>query len=149
MCSSHLCPHALRYVHNHNTNEYHDSPLKHKPKCHKEGIWTIVDNIVSQRAMAIIAKIRTSLFAPSLISTMMDPCIHLPILTCCYDQSIKLSFQKKQCKHGTLDFDESSFCWEAKRKINADSYHFLSYTVFYNEHSQYPDMMECACEIHI
>jgi hypothetical protein len=118
--------------------------MKEEPKNHEEKLWLIVENIVHQRAMAIVANNRASLSTP--ISIQHDEeSLPLPVGTCPVGitHSANVPSTKKQQRNGVLDFHEIAHVGKAKGSEKLDLIIALSDRM---KPCQYSDVTEHACQ---
>ena len=146
-CPSYLCALALKYVRPHNADEQLESSIKEEPKHCEERLRLIVENIVHQRAMAIVANNRASLSAP--VSIQHDEeSLPLPDGTCPVGitEAVNVPSTKKQQTNGAIDFHEIALVGKAKGSEKLDLIIALSDKM---KPCQCLEVTECSCQFHM
>ena len=146
-CPSYLCALALRYVRPHNADEQLESFMKEEPKHREERLRLIVENIVHQRAMAIVANNRASLSAHVSIQHDEESLL-LPVGTfpVGITEAVNVPSTKKQQRNGAIDFHEIALVGKAKGSEKLDLIIALSDKM---KPCQYSDVTERARQFHI
>jgi hypothetical protein len=146
-CPSYLCALALKYVQPCNAGEQLESFMKEEPKHCEERLRLIVENIVHQRAMAIVANNRASLSAHMSIQhdeeSLLLPVGSFPVgIT----KAVNVPSTKKQQRNGAIDFHEIALIGKAKGGEKLDLIIALSDKM---KPCQYSDVTKRTCQYHI
>ena len=120
-CPSYLCALALKYVHPLNADEQIESFMKEVPKHCEERLRMIVENIVHQRAMAIVANNRVSLSAHVSIQHDEESLL-LPVGTCPVGitEAVNVPSTKEQQRNRAIDVHEIVLVGKAKGSAKLD-----------------------------
>ena len=121
--------------------------MKEEPKHREDQLRLIVENIVHQRAMAIVANNRTSLSA-SLSIQHDEESLVLPAGACPVGvtEAANVHCTKKQRRNGDIDFHEIALVGKAKGSEKLDLIIALSNKM---KPYQYTDVTERARQFHI
>ena len=146
-CPSYLCALALRYVQPHNADEQLESFMKEEPKHCEERLRLVVENIVHQKAMAIVANNRAPLSAHVSIQHDEESLL-LPVGTfpVGITKAVNVPSTKKQQRNRAIDFHEIVLVGKAKGSAKLDLIIALSEKM---KPCQYSDVTERARQFHI
>ena len=146
-CPTYLCALALKYVWPHNADEQLESFMKEEPKHREDQLQLIDENIVHQRAMAIVANNRTSLSA-SLSIQHDEESLVLPAWVCPVGvtDAANVHSTKKQQRNGDIDFHEIALVGKAKGNEKVDYRITLSNKMKPNLCT---DVTKCTCQFHV